>query len=286
MRPVVLDLDGSVGPLPSEVRVPLRERCDTLRFACSDRALRRLQEVIDATPGIACGPVFLGSGDFHHLSLALLRRIDEPIDVVVLDNHPDNMRYPFGVHCGSWVRHAALLPHVRHVHVVGITSADVSGAQAWQNCLAPLRQGRLTYWCIDARVRWAAWIGLGERVRSFDSSAAMLEAFTRAIGGASRSTYVSIDKDVFSTDVVRTNWDQGRLTQADAREIIGRLAGRVVGSDVTGEVSVALYAKRWKRLLAALDHQPVVRPADLTQWRDAQHRLNESLLPLLMKAYR
>ena len=89
-----------------------------------------------------------GSGDFHHVSAILLERlaIATPIDVVVLDNHPDNMRFPFGIHCGSWVRRVAALPQVRHVHVVGISSGDLRLVNAWAHYWAPLLAGKLTYW--------------------------------------------------------------------------------------------------------------------------------------------
>ena len=63
----------------------------------------------------------MGSGDFHHVSYLLierLRRLGRQIQVVVFDNHPDNMRYPFGIHCGSWVWHVSRLPFVERVHVV------------------------------------------------------------------------------------------------------------------------------------------------------------------------
>src|SRR5258708_28144195 len=43
-------------------------------------------------------------------------------------SHPDNMRFPWGVHCGSWVRRVALHPAVSHVHVAGITSGDIGRA--------------------------------------------------------------------------------------------------------------------------------------------------------------
>ena len=47
-----------------------------------------------------------GSGDFHHVTLALIRQIREPFNLLVLDKHPDWMRgIPF-LHCGTWLRHA------------------------------------------------------------------------------------------------------------------------------------------------------------------------------------
>src|SRR5256885_12326865 len=48
-------------------------------------------------------------------------------------------------------------------------------------------------------------------------------------------TYLSIDKDVFAPEVVRTNWDQGRMQEGEALDIIGALAGQIVGSDITGD---------------------------------------------------
>lgn len=48
-------------------------------------------------------------------------------------------------------------------------------------------------------------------------------------------TYLSIDKDVFSPSVVRTNWDQGQMTIPEALRIIKALSGSLVGSDITGK---------------------------------------------------
>src|SRR5256885_6095522 len=39
--------------------------------------------------------------------------------------------------------------------------------------------------------------------------------------------------DVFAPEVVRTNWDQGRMQEGEALDIIGALAGQIVGSDIT-----------------------------------------------------
>ena len=45
---------------------------------------------------------FYGSNDFHHVSLSLIRRINQPVNVVLFDVHPDYLLNPFGHHCGSW----------------------------------------------------------------------------------------------------------------------------------------------------------------------------------------
>lgn len=282
--PLVLDFDHSVGPLVQRRVLPLGHWQEALRFGCGLRTLRRFERELDTLLPPTHGTVMLGSGDFHHLSWPLIARAaarlpaGARLQVVVLDNHPDNMRYAPGVHCGSWVRRVALLSQVSHVHVVGIASADVGSARAWQNYLTPLRRGRLTYWCLGADVRWARRLGLGGAVRTFDDPAALVGAFAAALRGDPAPFYLSIDKDVFAPDVARTNWDQGRLLLGHALALIAALPGPLAGSDITGEVSHYRYRSLFKRCLSALDGQPAVDGAQLAAWQAQQHRLNVELL--------
>ena len=279
-RPIVLDIDHSVGPLPKRLVVPLEHWQEALRFGCTLRTLARFRTVLDDTLPAEHGTVLLGSGDFHHLSWPLIERVPQnaPFQVVVLDNHPDNMRYPFGVHCGSWVRRVAMLPQVSHVHVVGIGSTDIGAGHAWENYLAPLRAGRLSYWSVGVDVRWAAKAGLGEAFHAFGHADALVDAFTAQQHAAPQPTYLSIDKDVFAQDVARTNWDQGSLQLHHATAIIDSLRAGLVGSDITGEISAYRYKSWWKRRLAAIDDQPAVDPRELARWQAQQHELNEQLL--------
>ncbi|HEX7112672.1 MAG TPA: hypothetical protein VF216_09525 [Mizugakiibacter sp.] len=280
--PLILDFDGSAGRVPGAITLALGDWQEAVRYGCGWRTLRGLRELFAAHLPAVHGTALLGSGDFHHVSLLLVERCATraPLEVVVFDNHPDNMRFPFGVHCGSWVRQVTRLPHVAHVHVVGITSADVGPAQSWQNRLLPLYAGRLTYWCIGADTRWATRLGLGRAVRRFADAASLLQALTDRLHGDG-PLYVSIDKDVFDPAVVRTNWDQGVLREAELLATLRALAGRIVGSDVTGEVSAYRYRTRWKRWLSALDAQPAIDPADLAAWQAQQQALNARLLAAL-----
>lgn len=288
MRPVVLDVDDSVGPLDRRVVIPLPRWRERLRFACSARALRSFGRSLEAMLPADAGTVFTGSGDFHHLSLPLIQRVSAqrgPLEVVVFDNHPDNMRFPFGVHCGSWVRRVAALPGVTHVHVVGITSTDIGPAHAWENQLWPLLSGRLTYWSVGASVAWARPLGLRRAFRNFDDTGSMLEAFGRRIARSQVPVYLSIDKDVLSAEDARTNWDQGCMRETELSAAIERLRGRIVGSDITGEVSQARYSQWWKRMLSALDQQPPVPAAQLAAWQAQQHAVNQRLLAVIDDAY-
>src|SRR6185436_2819734 len=125
----VLDFDGSVRAPAGSITWHLEEGQEGIRFGCSRARLHGLDARLPRNLPIANQVTFLGSGDFHHVSALLVARalrLWKPLEVVVLDNHPDNMRYPFGIHCGSWVRHVAAMPGVEHVHVLGITSGDVA----------------------------------------------------------------------------------------------------------------------------------------------------------------
>ncbi len=282
-RPVVLDIDRSVGPLADRLVLPLEHWQESIRFGCSLATLRRFRTMLDELLPAQYGTVFTGSGDFHHLSWPLIarRQPGRKFQVVVLDNHPDNMRFPFGVHCGSWVRRVAALPMVSHVHVLGITSADIGGGHAWENYLTPLLRGQLTYWSIGVDTGWARRLGLARAFRGFDTPAAMVDAFVESQRTQTAPSYLSIDKDVFAPEVAHTNWDQGQLLTGHALALIASLRPGLVGSDINGEVSHYQYQSWWKRRLSAIDEQPVIDPARLAGWQAQQHALNLQLLPAI-----
>lgn len=278
--PVIVDLDGSVGPLPGAQVLPMQDWQEAVRFGCSWATMRRFRTALMQRLPVAHGTVFMGSGDFHHVSWPLIARLQptQPIQVVVLDNHPDNMRFPFGIHCGSWVRRVAMLPHVSQVHVIGITSSDIGPAHAWENYLTPLLRGKLTYWSIGADTGWAQWLGIADQFRNFSSADALVEALTRHQREHAQPCYLSIDKDVFHPDTARTNWDQGQLRLPQALAVIEALTAPLVGSDINGEISHYRYRAWWKRRLSALDDQPEIDPAQLAAWQAQQHALNLQLL--------
>lgn len=279
-RPVVLDIDRSVGPLADRLVLPLAHWQESIRFGCSLATMRRFRTMLDELLPAEYGTVFMGSGDFHHLSWPLVARLQSstPFQVIVLDNHPDNMRFPFGVHCGSWVRRVAMLPQVSHVHVLGITSADIGSGHAWENYLTPLWRGKLSYWSIGVDTDWSRRLGLAHAFRGFDTPEAMVDAFVEAQRTQTAPSYLSIDKDAFSPEVAHTNWDQGRLLTDHAVALIDSLRNGLVGSDINGEVSHYRYQSWWKRRLSAMDEQPEIDPAQLAGWQAQQHALNLQLL--------
>ncbi|MGG6462107.1 arginase family protein [Solilutibacter silvestris] len=280
--PLILDLDDSVGDIGLSDRLPLQQWQERLRFSCSRRDLQRFAEAVAPVLMATHGTVLMGSGDFHHLSLPLveLEARRRPLRVVVLDNHPDNMRFPFGVHCGSWVGRAAALPGVVDVHVLGISSADAGSKHAWENQLGALRDGRVHYWCVGVDTTWAGKRGI-TTLRSFDSPQQLLAEFIPAMTNDPTPVYFSIDKDVFAPEVVHTNWDQGRFLLDDALAVIAALKSNIVASDITGEVSMYRYRSPFKRLLSRLDQQPDPSADEIDAWQREQAGVNRQLIAAL-----
>ncbi|MCL1860443.1 MAG: hypothetical protein FWG52_02765 [Proteobacteria bacterium] len=285
LLPLVLDLDGSHRAMdyPGLVRINLADWQERVRFGCAGRDWRAFSSHLEALFPDVHGPVLMGSGDFHHVSAFLIarQRRHMGLHVLVCDNHPDNMRFPFGIHCGSWVAHVARMPHVARVDVVGICSPDVGCAHAWENHLGPLFRGRVRYWTIGAKLGWMRALGLRDAARNFDDAASLVHALRRELSGTHAPLYLSIDKDVLCESVARTNWDQGRLMLDELLSIIDAGAKRVIGSDITGEVSIHRYRARWKRWLSALDGQPSIDPDELIRWQRRQIEVNKVLLDAL-----
>ena len=282
-QPLILDFDGSVQDLPGARAIALGHHQETIRFGCRQSQLRQLGA--ELAPALEDRPpvVFLGSGDYHHVSLLLierLRAIKTPIQVVVFDNHPDNMRYPFGIHCGSWVWHVSRLPFVARVHVVGITSTDVELGRLWENHLGPLYSGKVVYYALQRNLRPMQRIGI-RHSRSFQSMRELLDALLASLAATSEPIYLSIDKDVLSRDVVQTNWDQGVMRLDELFNAIQGFLPRLIASDVVGEVSCYRYRSLFKRMLSGLDGQTEIPPQTLKEWQTRQQQVNRQLLSLL-----
>ena len=285
--PVILDLDRSVLATAPASRIDLTRWHTAIRLGCSQGQFRRFANDLDSVLPTRHGPVLLGSGDFHHVTRALVaRRPEHGLRVIVFDNHPDNMRFPFGIHCGSWVRDVAMMPHVSHVHMIGMTSADMRARHCWEHRMTPLIQRKLTYWTLGAAPRWLARMGLAHANCHFDSPDALIAAFEASMGASpAQPTYLSIDKDVLHDEEVTTNWDQGDMRMTHLMRAIAALRGQVVAADITGEISHVRYPQRWKRVISALDGQTApIQSDELAAHQSRQGQCNLALLAALSEA--
>ena len=86
---------------------------------CSGESAAQIREAIAALPLSAIH--LIGTGDYHYISLFWLERIEEPFELILFDNHPDDQQTAFGsdiLSCGSWVAEARSLPFCRGIRWV------------------------------------------------------------------------------------------------------------------------------------------------------------------------
>lgn len=273
MRMQVLNLDGGVLGQDQFMEahrpevVDLRTWGPKLRMGCSFRAFREFErDLARMLPRDNDAPTlnFIGSGDFHHVSLALVRRLREPFNLLVLDNHPDWMcGVPF-LHCGTWLRHASLLPNLGRVFHVG-GEVDFDNSYRWLAPWRQLRAGKIAVVPGYRRFTRGAWGGVAnESLRpaplvptSRERVERLIHPFREELGR--RPLYISLDKDVVAPDEAVVNWDSGRFTMAEIRMVIDEFTaaagGRLAGMDVVGDWS-PVEVQGWFRTLFHLTMHP------------------------------
>jgi hypothetical protein len=290
MKPVIFDFDNSVLPVATdEVRIPLQDWQDKIRFGSSINDFRALENALLEVLPAQSRCFFMGSGDYHHVSLVILHFLSMkisargPVDVIVCDNHTDNMRYLFGIHCGSWISWASKMEFIRKIYVIGITSNDVTVSHSWENRLSPFLKNKLEYWSIGKNANWLNLLGLAHCHRHFASAQDLLEAFFPLIN-TSQNIYLSIDKDVFHPDVVKTNWDQGVFMESHMQQLIRACEGKLIAADITGEVSFYTHTHWLKKFMSRRDKQESIDVANLHSWQIRQQAMNKNLLAWLIKA--
>jgi hypothetical protein len=297
MSITVLDLDGSLtwqAPIDTRLedgraeRRDLRDMGRALRLWAWEGDYRRFAASLPARRPGRPDIVLLGSGDYHHLTPALLARLEQTVVVVHFDNHPD-WAWTFPArHCGSWVHAALALGQVERVVTLGCCSDDLGKPDRAGVNLAALRSGRLVMrpWShpptrlgrlpmpvpghrVDEG--WLHWSNLAEA----DWDTALGDLFDQIAG---RPVWISLDKDVLAPAVAATNWDQGRMPLAFLERALAALLDQseVLGIDMCGDWSPARHRQPMKVVEALMD-QPRQAPADLS----VNENLNERLLGLL-----
>jgi hypothetical protein len=286
---VVLNFDDSAGTPVAAQNIDLHDWQEQIRFGCRWKQFEQLEKSLvgQLLQPNQLGCVLLGSGDYHHLTQLLLRRLNlnSNIHLIVCDNHPDNMRYPFGIHCGSWVYWASRLAQIARIDVIGISSEDISLKHAWENHWSPLYKGKLHYWSIQQSANWAKWIGAGASWHNYDEPEQLMSDFLNELQKIHLPIYLSIDKDVLSRDVVMTNWDQGHFLEKHLVNLIQTCSGSLIGADITGDVSAFHYQNRFKRFLSESDGQREPSQFEITQWQIHQQALNQRLLEHIDQAW-
>lgn len=298
MRIRVIDLDGSITAQQRVLRMfqpdmhDLRRWGPRVRLACRWKRFYRFERRLDLSLGandhLDPWITLLGSGDFHHLTLALLRRQRQPFNLLVVDKHADwNGGLP-GLRCGGWLQHAAQLAQVRRIFLLG-GDANFDNASRW---LAPrkavesnkivvmpaLRRFEHGFWSrhphqplrkeIDAPI---------ERERLEELLWPYLDELDRL------PLYVSLDKGAMWMPESVANWDSGRLELTEVQEILQfflKASGNeLLGMDIVGDWSRVEVHGMVRRLLHRFQHPR--QKVDAEQARICNERTNLMLLRFL-----
>ena len=275
MRLRLVDLDGNepltdiAGAAPR--RLDCRDLGPRLRLWTTRRTFRAFAGRLAAEESISQGPVLtlFGSGDYHHLTTALLARIDEPFTLIHFDNHPDWVRLAPRYHCGAWVNRALELPKLARIVTLGPTSDDLVAPEFKGGNVAALATGRLELYpwrhapslvvrrlppgpCFRRQGRRLHWRNVGD-----ESWPAFLDELSGRLGLG--PVWFTVDKDVLRAQDAATNWDQGGMPLDALLDGIRRLGRgrRVLGADLCGDYSPPAFGGNlFKRLESWQDHPP------------------------------
>ena len=212
---------------------------------CDDAAADEIRRCIADFP--ARGIHFLDNGNFHYLTRFWCEKISEDFALVVYDHHVDLRKpvFPGLMSCGSWIRDVLLRnSHCRAVLIIGPerVQADiierelqslVAEDQPPRSSASVRREAAGQRPCASAPVRVCCFteddILDGRAARELPH---LLDALRLPV-------YISIDKDVLSRKVLRTNWDQGIMTEAEFRRELDRFTMdpkiHILGVDICGE---------------------------------------------------
>ena len=190
---------------------------------CDDDAVATIREQI-ANAGIenAEGIHFFDNGNYHYMSKIWTDMVQEPFSLVVFDHHPDMQPPRFGdiLSCGGWVKKALdENKFIDNVIIIGVADhlVDEIREEIASTETRNDTQNKVTF------------------IR--ESEIANIHASTLFTAHSSQPLYISIDKDVLSTDYAATNWDQGSLRLEHMKAIITEIAKdrRIIGVDICGE---------------------------------------------------
>jgi hypothetical protein len=298
----ILNLDGSVlaqGGLYSQRNVPkyeLHHWGPLLRIACGFSRFAQFEAELHSTLGspMDSEPVITlyGSGDFHHVTLALLRRQSSPFNLLLLDKHPDWMRLIPFLHCGTWLDHAGRLSNLRTIYHVG---GDLDFDNHYRP-LAPwrwLRSGKVVTLPAVRRFRGGGWNHVQAEPLKAGATVPidrhrmenLLVPHQKDL--AARPLYVSVDKDVmFARDAV-VNWDSGFLDLADVRDVLecflDAADGRISGADTTGDWS-PVRLEGWFRKAFHFAEHPRLK-VDAAESAERNLHVNLALLDLFQRVH-
>jgi hypothetical protein len=228
-----------------------------MRLWCSSKNFKKASATMQLED--ASQFVLLGSGDYHHLTLALLEHHQAPLTLVLFDNHPDWMRPPHQYHCGTWVYAAARMPQVKRIVIIGLENGDLIGKKFLAGDVDSYKKQKivlLPYSLVEAQLEHSDQsLKLQSKLKQ-DLKTGVQEILDAIL---TEDVYISIDKDCLRAQDAITNWEQGTLpldTVLASIRAIDKLYN-IVGADTVGDYSAPIFTSPLKWIGSWMD-----RPAN------------------------
>ena len=217
----------------------------------------------------------IGSGDYHHVTLALLKKHTAPLTLVLFDNHPDWMRPPHQYHCGTWVYSLARLAHVERIVIIGLESGDIAEDRFEKGDMKSYLQGKIVLLPYQP-------VQVGELTLKSSFKEHVFMGIAELLGEIETDhIYISVDKDCLRAEDARTNWEQGSMPLSTVTTAIRALKAhkQVVGADTVGDFSPVRFRSPLKWIASHLDRRSQPR-----EELEVASRINAAANALLIEA--
>ncbi|MCX7981605.1 MAG: arginase family protein [Syntrophales bacterium] len=165
------------------------------RYLCARETMEMINKRIEEQEKCI---TFIGKGDFHYITFVFLRRFSFPFTLLLIDNHLDiKDTFEGYVSCGSWLKEAIELPHLRRVIFIG----DGQEKKTYFD--------KIYFVCSEDDI-----------MKRLDQD----------------PVYISIDKDAIDPAYIKTSFDQGSISLDTLLRILSALPKqKVIGMDICGE---------------------------------------------------
>lgn len=186
---------------------------------------------------------FLGSGNYHYLSLFFLEKLSRPFSLVVFDHHTDMQPSMFGdlLSCGSWILNALeTIQEVKELLIIGVGEESLQGTketafttehfsilqetetllQCQYHNYKDYKNGKkeVSITILKEKQHYKHWQDLYKNYLHYP-------------------VFLSIDKDVLSKEELETDWDQGVMSKKELNNACKELLchSPLLGIDICGE---------------------------------------------------
>ena len=170
-----------------------------------------------------------GSGNYHYISKFFLETIEEPFNLLLIDNHPDMEAPEFPLlSCGSWVLDSLRdLPNLQQVCMAGVRPDLLADCLKSEG--APFVD-RVTLLKTDT-----------DSAGANENSSSGKQPVPLSAIPDDLPLYISIDKDALSTEYALTDWDQGNMTLNEMGTILtATRSHELLGADICGDSRTAV----------------------------------------------